>query len=155
MQMDESKATKESTVTLGLVTGTLILGLAASFVIPNLANAINRGRQKKAMADIRTIGTAIEEYHSNFKSYPAGKSTTISAIETELARAHVYRVPLKDEWGGEYLYNSDGNTFYTITSTGKDRKLDGPTVYRGMIEQFSNDIVFSNGWFTSFPNGGC
>ena len=39
-----------------------IIGIIAAIAIPNLLNAINRGRQKRSMADIRTIGTAVEAY---------------------------------------------------------------------------------------------
>ena len=39
-----------------------IIGIIAAIAIPNLLNAINRGRQKRSMADLRTVGTAIEAY---------------------------------------------------------------------------------------------
>ena len=47
-----------------------IIGIIAAIAIPNLLNAINRGRQKRTMADIRTIGTAIEAYAVDHASYP-------------------------------------------------------------------------------------
>jgi general secretion pathway protein G len=144
---------KDLTWELALVAGTIVATLVAALVIPNLLNAMNRGKQKRTMSHLRKIGSAIEEYHADYKSYPVGSSTTLSGIQTELARSHIYNLPLQDCWGGEFLYNSDGKT-YTVISSGKDQKLDRRTV-RGMIEQFNNDIVFSNGSFVSFPWGGC
>ena len=35
-------------------------GTIAAIAIPNLINAINRGRQKRTMVDMRTIGAAVE-----------------------------------------------------------------------------------------------
>ncbi len=48
-----------------------IIGIIAAIAIPNLLNAINRGRQKRTMADIRTIGTACEAYAVDNSSYPS------------------------------------------------------------------------------------
>ncbi|MBZ5641051.1 MAG: prepilin-type N-terminal cleavage/methylation domain-containing protein, partial [Acidobacteriia bacterium] len=39
-----------------------IIGIIAAIAIPNLLNAIDRGKQKRTMADIRSIGTAVESY---------------------------------------------------------------------------------------------
>ena len=39
-----------------------IIGIIAAIAIPNLLNAIDRGKQKRTMADLRSIGTAVEEY---------------------------------------------------------------------------------------------
>jgi type II secretory pathway pseudopilin PulG len=149
----ESK--KDLTWELALVAGTLAATLVAALVIPNLLNAMNRGKQKRTMSSLRQIGVAIDEYHENYKSYPVGSKTTLSEIQTELARAHIYNLPLQDSWGGDFLYFSDGNGFYTIISTGKDRTLDGPTLYPSLIKEFNNDIVFSNGYFVTLPEGVC
>ena len=47
-----------------------IIGIIAAIAIPNLLNAINRGRQKRSMADVRTIGTAVEAYAVDMAFYP-------------------------------------------------------------------------------------
>ena len=39
-----------------------IIGIIAAIAIPNLLNAIDRGKQKRTMADLRSVGTAIESY---------------------------------------------------------------------------------------------
>ncbi len=39
-----------------------IIGIIAAIAIPNLLNAIDRGKQKRTMADMRSVGTAIESY---------------------------------------------------------------------------------------------
>ncbi|MEO6327242.1 MAG: prepilin-type N-terminal cleavage/methylation domain-containing protein, partial [Thermoanaerobaculia bacterium] len=39
-----------------------IIGIIVAIAIPNLLNAIQRAKQKRTMADMRSIGTAIEAY---------------------------------------------------------------------------------------------
>ena len=63
-----------------------IIGIIAAIAIPNLLNAINRSRQKRTMADMRTIGTGTEAYAVDWSYYPnTGDSdeditTTITGI---------------------------------------------------------------------------
>ena len=49
-----------------------IIGILAAIAIPNLLAAVQRGRQKKSMADIRSIATAIESYAVDYNVYPTG-----------------------------------------------------------------------------------
>lgn len=128
------------------------IGLTAIMVYPSFNLAIGRGKQKTHMADMRAMGTAIEAYYVDHKAYPVGRSK-ISAIRAELEGNYIAGLPVKDRWGNDYLYQSDGIESYTITSIGKDHKLDGPVIYRGPITRFTNDMVFSNGIFISFAEG--
>ncbi len=52
-----------------------IIGIIAAIAIPNLLNAIHRGRQKRSMADMRTIATAIGTYATDLNYYPRGMAT--------------------------------------------------------------------------------
>src|SRR3989454_791783 len=47
-----------------------IIGIIAAIAIPNLLNAIDRSKQKRTMADIRSVGTAVEEYAIDNNFYP-------------------------------------------------------------------------------------
>ena len=49
-----------------------IIGIIAAIAIPNLLNAIDRGKQKRTMADIRSVGTAVESYAVDVNFYPRG-----------------------------------------------------------------------------------
>ena len=49
-----------------------IIGILAAIAIPNLLAAVQRGRQKKSMADIRSIATAVESYAVDNNLYPDG-----------------------------------------------------------------------------------
>ncbi len=48
-----------------------IIGILAAIAIPNLLAAVQRGRQKKSMADMRSLATAIESYAVDYNIYPA------------------------------------------------------------------------------------
>ncbi len=78
-----------------------IIGIIAAIAIPNLLNAINRGRQKRTMADIRTIGTAIEAYAVDHASYPSvdvGEIGATSGFATLIEPTYVKRAPRTDGW---------------------------------------------------------
>ncbi len=71
-----------------------IIGIIAAIAIPNLLNAINRGRQKRTMADIRTIGTAIEAYAVDHASYPSVTVGVVGAgFSTLIEPTYVKRAP--------------------------------------------------------------
>ncbi|HEX4825179.1 MAG TPA: prepilin-type N-terminal cleavage/methylation domain-containing protein, partial [Candidatus Polarisedimenticolaceae bacterium] len=58
-----------------------IIGIIAAIAIPNLLNAIDRGKQKRTMADMRSIGTAVESYAVDQNVYPvAASSATLATL---------------------------------------------------------------------------
>ena len=132
-----------------------IIGIIAAIAIPNLLNAINRGRQKRTMADIRTIGTALEEYQIDFNIYPKVTGNA-SAFVTYLQPTYIKRLPTLDAWNNplHVLINTTNPYDYTIWSGAKDGATDttldsitGPTT------DFNADIIFSNGQFVAWPEG--
>jgi type II secretory pathway pseudopilin PulG len=122
-------------------------------VVSNLNLSLQRRDQMRNLANMRAIGIAIEAYAVEHNAYPPGNST-VSEISHYLEPVHIKKAPTKDTWGNYFLYNSteDGQS-YTITSYGKDHKADSPGGYKGPITRFTNDIRFSQGSFTEFPEG--
>src|SRR6202048_3345842 len=47
-----------------------IIGILAAIAIPNLLNAVQRGRQKRTMTDMRALATGIEAYHVDNSTFP-------------------------------------------------------------------------------------
>lgn len=107
--------------------------------------ALNRGAQKQTMADIRTIAKAIELFRNKNGSYPV--ASDIYSLEKILHS----EIPKSDTWGTPF-YVSAGYDGYTIKSFAADGVSDGKQ-QNGMTIYFSNDIVFSNGNFTAYPEG--
>jgi type II secretion system protein G len=137
-----------------------IIGIIAAIAIPNLLNAINRGRQKRSMADLRTVGTAIEAYAVDMAFYPtfsAGAGTAInSTFESYLEPTYVKTVPRNDGWRTVF-YASSESRFYTLASAARDKLLEAAltsATYNGRVTQDMDcDIVYSNGSFMSYPEG--
>ncbi|HET9481736.1 MAG TPA: type II secretion system protein GspG [Candidatus Polarisedimenticolia bacterium] len=135
-----------------------IIGIIAAIAIPNLNNAIDRSKQKKTMADMKAISTAVENYMIDSNYYPI--ATTLASISS-LGGAnmgiepHYLRVvPTKDGWGGMLYYGSDpagSGSEYTLVSYGKDKK-NSPSS-QGSTSDFDCDIIFQSGVFTAYPDG--
>ncbi len=135
-----------------------IIGIIAAIAIPNLLNAIDRGKQKRTMADLRSVGTAVEEYAIDNSFYPNVASEadiTGSALETSIEPIYIRNAPTKDGWGWNMRYVSD-TTVYTVGSLAKDGSGGGSLTLTGTggpTTDFDCDIVFSAGSFIQWPEG--
>jgi type II secretion system protein G len=134
-----------------------IIGIIAAIAIPNLLNAINRGRQKRSMADLRTIGTAVEAYAVDMAFYPTfaeGAVTPSCTLVGNLEPTYVKTVPREDGWRTNF-YASSQSRFYTLASAARDKILSGAlTSYTaGITSDMDCDIVYSNGSFVQYPEG--
>ena len=131
-----------------------IIGIIAAIAIPNLLNAIDRGKQKRTMADLRSMGTAIEEYAIDNNFYPS--VNTYNDLEDQVTPSYIRKLPPNDGWGGGFEIDAAPG-LYTLASCGKgetaacasacDTAACGPT---GL---FTSDIIFSNGSFVQWPEG--
>jgi type II secretion system protein G len=131
-----------------------IIGIIAAIAIPNLVNAIHRGRQKRTMADIRTIATSIMAYNTDFQYLPKGtgafESTT--ALNAYITPTYIQTNPTLDGWGNPLYVAIDSNgSSYTIYSCGKGGVpgswVNAPTT------DLTADIVHTNGTFYQWPEG--
>jgi general secretion pathway protein G len=127
----------------------VVISLIAAIAIPNLLGAIDRGKQKRTMADMRSIGTAVEAYAVDQSQYPTAAST--AALALAISPAYMKSMPQDDGWSNEFLVDATGLN-YTITSRGKDGAASGcaPGV---IITQLTQDICFSHGHFVQYPQG--
>jgi general secretion pathway protein G len=135
-----------------------IIGIIAAIAIPNLLNAIDRGKQKRTMADLRSVGTAVEEYAIDNSFYPnvASESDIVgSNLETSVEPIYIRNVPVEDGWGWNMRYVSD-TTMYTCGSLAKDGSSGGSLTLDGsggQMTDFDCDIIFSGGSFIQWPEG--
>jgi general secretion pathway protein G len=129
-----------------------IIGIIAAIAIPNLLNAINRGRQKRTMADMRSIAVAIETYSVDLGFYPK-IGTNRDMLETYLSPSFLKEMPDVDGWRNAFRFAIDTTSGrdYTITSNGRD-SLPATLVY-GTTGSFDCDIVYTNGYFYTWPEG--
>lgn len=130
-----------------------IIGIIAAIAIPNLLNALHRGRQKRTMADMRTVATTIGEYMADMNYYPRDLGT-YDELGTHVVPHYIKRLPTDDGWNTTwYLETTSEGDHYTMASAGKDRTFDNSTWALGEQGTFDADIVHSDGVFISWPEG--
>ena len=126
-----------------------IIGIIAAIAVPNLLNAIQRGKQKRTMGDIRTLATAVESYSIDNNQYP-NTTGNASNLGTFLEPTYIKKLPTQDGWNNYLKFDTD-TTEYTATSYGKDGTANGPA--SGATTDFRHDIIFSTGSFVTWPSG--
>ena len=139
-----------------------IIGILAAIAIPNLLNAVQRGKQKRTMSDMRALATAIEAYQIDNSIYPAaacatGVYTTTSVTLTSssfsnLSPTYIAQAPRLDGWGTFFAYGSSvANDTYVVVSGGRNKTIAGAVC--GTTTNFNDDIYYSNGTFIQWPEG--
>ncbi|EOX3368880.1 type II secretion system major pseudopilin GspG [Vibrio cholerae] len=94
----------------------VILGILASFVVPNLLGNKEKADQQKAVTDIVALENALDMYKLDNSVYP----TTDQGLEALVTKptnleprnyregGYIKRLP-KDPWGNDYQYLSPGD----------------------------------------------
>jgi type II secretion system protein G len=155
-----------------------IIGIIAAIAIPNLLSAIQRGKQKRTMGDIKTTGTALESFNTDANNYPPatfvalgatvypyGATTCTTCLNPDYMVTPIY----KDGWysnlntGAVMQYGATATSGYLLCSLGKNTAADGTascatgTVgYTGNSVDgttFDCDISLINGQFAQAPLG--
>jgi type II secretory pathway pseudopilin PulG len=139
-------------IVIGLVLLVPFLGILAAIAIPNFLTAMQRSRQKRTMADMRSVGTAIETYAVDNRVYPTADS--LDALRPLLVPKYIKQLPAVDGWTHPYRYAPLENG-YRLVSAGSDGVFDqAPAEYtRGTTNKFDCDIVYSNSEFVVYPAG--
>ena len=127
-----------------------IIGIIAAIAIPNLLNAIDRGKQKRTMADIRSVGTACEEYAIDLNVYPVAAAMT--TLEGVIEPLYIRQAPATDGWN-RTMQVASTTTEYTICSNGKDGAGSCTGDALGARTSFNDSITFANGQFVTWPEG--
>jgi type II secretion system protein G len=144
-----------------------IVGILAAIAIPNLLTAMTRARQRRSMADMRTIATAWEARNIDVNRYNAAaagfgsidQSIDVYTLESVFVPTYVRHIPKKDGWEQDFACFSDaawgsaqGAGKYAIISSGADKVFDS-SVPPGGTTNFDCDIVFVSGAFVVYPFG--
>jgi hypothetical protein len=120
-------------------------------------------RQKEALADLRSIGTAMESYAIDNDKYPRQVLglQDVGTVEESLEPIYIRTLPKEDPWGNDFLIWSD-ETDYMIISMGSDGLLDraydlnGGALevknFLGAFEDPETDLIFADGQFLQWPS---
>ncbi len=141
-----------------------VLAFFALVALPNLLTTLNRSRQKKTMADMRSLATALEARATDTDTYavdsmPVSLTATdftaltpvpLDAVERVLIPRYM-KTPVRiDRWGNEFEVRLSAKS-YAIRSRGSDGDADPVIRFNHRIQSFEEDLVFSGGNFTQYP----
>ncbi|PYQ47520.1 MAG: hypothetical protein DMF59_18625 [Acidobacteria bacterium] len=144
-----------------------IIGMIAAIAIANYLNALQRTKQKRTMADIRSMAIAWESRAVDTKAYNAAalpfnvppNTITYTDLTTLLAPTYMRNLPRQDAWGYNLDFAMDqpiGGSqaaMYAIRSPGRDGQFTGNAYTPGPTTEFDCDIVYSGGAFVVWPEG--
>jgi type II secretion system protein G len=142
-----------------------IIGILAAIAIPNLLTAMNRAKQKRSMADIRSISSGWEARAIDVHRYSAAAAeiewpdpvSDAAVIQPILAPTYMKKIPLYDGWSTSFQIGvALDNASYSVASLGADKvKSITSTTAPGPLttNNFDCDIIFSDGAFIVYPEG--
>ena len=160
--MRRSRAGGFSLIELLVVVG--IIGILSAIAMMYYQGALIRSKQKRTMADMKSIATAWEARAVDLKQYNAAGFTMPASIisyddmKTMLTPQYIKVLPQKDGWGHPLIFSADaplGSTTpadeYAIRSPGRDGVVDA-TITPGTTTDDNADIVYSGGTFVQYPS---
>ncbi len=171
MRFGRNRPSSDGFTLIELLIVIAIIGILAAIAIPNLLNALQRGKQKRTMADMRTLATAVESYNIDNSNYPTpamicpgpsvlpdnadpGVSTLTSQSWSLLRPTYIAEPPWQDGWQHSLHYTVDNAlNAYAVVSFGRDGSPDSGGVVCGTTTDFNSDIVYANGTFVEYPDG--
>ena len=146
-----------------------IIGILAAIAIPNLLTAMQRSKQKRTMADMRSIATSWEARATDTNSYNAAGYAPLKTVVSHaqlnliLTPTYIRALPDKDGWGTGYSYAvNEGFPVgtgakaqqYQIVSFGRDGAVSTTSgTASAQTTHFDCDIVYENGTFIVWPEG--
>jgi cellulose biosynthesis protein BcsQ len=142
----EVRQQKVKSTWLAVTIGTAIMVAIVLIATPYLFSVQKEGKQRGTMAEMREIGTAIERYAVDNNSYPS--SDQLGKLLGPKYLKGLSELKL-------HYYTWDNNQHYLLVSPGENSKFeyDDPQRYLDAKHNPTDDIVFTNGVFLSYPEG--
>ncbi|HLF56159.1 MAG TPA: prepilin-type N-terminal cleavage/methylation domain-containing protein [Thermoanaerobaculia bacterium] len=153
-----------------------IIGIIAAILIPNLIDALQKAKQKRTMADMRNVGTAMFSFITDAASAGAAGAKTwdpsayatmpytdvLSTLYPTETFFYMKEVPAKDGWKNSYQYGfeASGNVLapniFAIVSGGNDGSVTAwpstaLTVGPFTPTDYGQDLVWADGFFVRWP----
>ena len=135
-----------------------VLGIVAALVIPNFLDALQKAKQKRTVADMRSISTALESYRADNNKYPSGDGAQVAP----LLASRGYQGQLQDGWKRPLRYtclstSDEGCISYELASGGRDGTFEHqPGGYENgtfALNEYDSDVVIVDGMFDRWPAG--
>ena len=154
-----------------------IIGIIASILMPNLIDAIQKGKQKRTVGDLRNVGTCWMSWLTDQVGAAAAGASTPRQFDLSvlglISRQDLFQslyvsqdffycqdIPGFDGWGYGFEYylnqtNLLGANVMAIRSAGRDGIFSGTTYPIGpfLATQYDADMVWADGLFIRYPAG--
>jgi general secretion pathway protein G len=154
-----------------------IIGVIATIIIPMFLDALQKGKQKRTMAEVRLVGTCWMSWLTDQVGAGAAGSSTrlsydlsgMSQITPQQLLDSLYQtqtffycseVPPNDAWGWNYEYYVNTQSLLAsqavaIRSPGRDGIWMGDVYPKGpfVMTNYNKDIVWADGLFVHYPAG--
>jgi hypothetical protein len=120
---------------------------------------------RRAMGELRSIGTAVEAFAVDNNLYPGPIEPidVVTRLQPLVQPIYIRVLPTIDPWGNPFLFWSD-TTHYALVSYGPDGIPDFPyatwgrdefeAMHAGSTTRMGADLVFANGDFVQWPAAG-
>jgi prepilin-type N-terminal cleavage/methylation domain-containing protein len=149
-----------------------IIGLIAAMLIPNLLDAMQKTKQKRTMADMRIVGTAMFSWLSDQVGAAAAGQTSTSDVDlgsyggvktsddlrTVLVPQYLQDIPRRDGWKFSYEYYLKTSTpsarqVMAIRSKGRDNTAEASSYSVTSFDptDYDRDILWADGFMVRWP----
>lgn len=146
-----------------------ILGIIAAILLPNLLDALQKGKQKRSMSDLKIMGTAMMAWLTDQAGggAAAGQNTvdlsqippvTLGELEEVLVPQYLQELPGRDAWSEPYdlfldVADPQGELVLGARSLGRDRAAEGDQYPVGAFDptDYDRDLVWVDGGFVRWP----
>lgn len=103
------------------------MGIVAAILIPNFLDALQKAKQKRSIADLRNVGTALVSYQVDHGGLPPGDSydEVVAALDGE----YMDQAPRLDGWENPFRYEcleemDDACQLFRLASAGRDGEFE-------------------------------
>jgi len=148
-----------------------VIGIIVAMLIPNLLDAFQKAKQKRTMADMKIIGTAMFSWITD-QSTAAAAGQAATAVDltqygtqlqpadltTVLVSQYIQSIPVLDGWKSPFQYylrtdNPHVARVMAIRSLGRDKTAEGDqyTVTAFDPTDYDRDIVWADGFMVRYP----
>ena len=154
----------------------VIIGIIATLIIPMFLDALQKGKQKRTMAEVRLVGTCWMSWLTDqisassgapLRTYDLGNLAEVDAsvVLASLFQSQTFfycsEVPVVDAWGNPYEYRINTGTLSSsrviaIRSPGRNGTWTNNSLYNigpFIATDYDRDIVWADGLFVSYPQG--
>lgn len=147
-----------------------IIGIIAALLTPNFISSLHKAKQRRTMADMHEIGSALSAWlvdqvaaaaagaqATQFDLAPYGSPIDATALEKTLVPAYIGILPKRDSWRHrlEFYLRSDNlnaDQIMAIRSPARDGKFMDPYAYGAFPStDFEQDLVWADGTFVRWP----